>query len=156
MIENSSRRARTSGIRRYGRALAAASVVMGTALFSFVAAPSANADTCCGAAKVCFANYFCVWENPNYSGKWIRQIGNGDSVNRSNVGSFLNDQISSLWNRSGGMVCVYENSNYGGAIFRVKDGDSHHDLRNDTFVDSATELIGLYPVNDRISSWKAC
>ena len=145
MSEISSR----GGFRRFSRAIAASAILAGTTLSGVVAAPTAQADTCCGAATVCFANYFCVWEDPNYGGKWVRQIGNGDSVNRRNVGDFLNDQISALWNRSGGKVCVSYNTNYSGLTYGVKAGDSHRDLRNDSYNDFTS-------LNDNISSWRAC
>ena len=97
----------------------------------------------------------CVWQDSNYWGKFVRQVG---GVPRPQVGSFLNDQISALWNRTNYRVCMYQNEFYSGYGRGFLPNESHHDLQNDkfTFDDDLRAVPDGPRMNDRISSWRAC
>lgn len=99
----------------------------------------------------CPARNMCVWQDSNYWGKFIRQVG---GVRRPQVGPFLNDQISALWNRTGHVECVFQNEFYGGVWTPIRPGDSHHDLENEIFANGSGHSTGR--MNDRISSWRGC
>ena len=103
-------------------------------------------------ANICPPSYFCVFQDANYWGKWIRQLRGHP---RPNVGDFLNDQISSLWNRTGNLECVYQDAFYSGAWRELLPNESHHDLKNDRF-NHPTNHEGDPNMNDQISSWRGC
>jgi hypothetical protein len=137
--------------KRLGRG---AGVLVGLIVVSIVFAGPAQADIPKGShpGKFCKKGTFCIFDNPNYKGDGIR-----DGVRRTNVGDFMNDRATSLWNRTGHKVCVYQNAYFDGAYRAIKPGESHHDLRNDYFTD---EECGRFScpasMNDRISSWGRC
>ncbi|MFC5055793.1 peptidase inhibitor family I36 protein [Saccharothrix xinjiangensis] len=92
----------------------------------------------------CPAGYFCVWEHADGTGHWARfQTGSLDLT--VPVGSFVfNDKISSVWNRTSRIWCLYENINRGGAVLRIAAG-------------WGPGPIGpRYEFNDRVSSLGPC
>jgi hypothetical protein len=87
----------------------------------------------------CPNGYVCVWGDSNYEGRFIFVPGN----HRANVGSFMNDLTTSLWNRTGSRVCFYDDAGYGGPILAI--------------VNPGGSRPNVGPTaNDRISSWRAC
>ncbi|MEU4745342.1 peptidase inhibitor family I36 protein [Actinosynnema sp. NPDC023658] len=92
----------------------------------------------------CPAGYFCVWEHADGTGHWARfQTGSPDLT--VPIGSFVfNDQISSVWNRTSRIWCLYENINHGGAVLRIAAG-------------WGPGPIGpRYDFNDKVSSLSPC
>ncbi|MGY6658585.1 peptidase inhibitor family I36 protein [Amycolatopsis sp. TRM77291] len=86
----------------------------------------------------CPSGWFCAWEHADGQGRMARfQVGSADLR-----GQNLNDQISSVWNRTNRIWCTYIDINYGGAGWRVA-----VNWRGNT---------GPYNRNDNISSLRAC
>ena len=152
---DSSRRVRLGTLRQGAAAVACA--LAGVVLVSAPATADINPGQMDRVRAICPANYFCVWGDAEYYGKWIRQI---QGKPRPNVGDFLNDQISSLWNRTRVPVCIYQDSLYGGKSRHIWVGNSHRNLQNDYFDgDKRGGIEGVIPnspINDRISSWRGC
>ncbi|WP_242895166.1 peptidase inhibitor family I36 protein [Actinomadura litoris] len=93
----------------------------------------ANADW-----RDCPNGSVCVWEHSNYNGRFL---SGGTTV--GNVGSAINDKTTSLWNRTGTVVCFFEHTNSGGrAVYVTGPGDSSANVGNSA--------------NDKISSWGPC
>jgi hypothetical protein len=128
-----------------------AAIVMGVLVGGITLSTPAHADIPDGAhpGRFCKKGSFCIFEDVNYGGDAISQV---KRKNRPNVGKFMNDRASSLWNRTNHLICVYQDANYGGHRRAILPGDSHHDLNNDYF---SQDHSGS-PMNDRISSWKRC
>ncbi|MGW1412090.1 peptidase inhibitor family I36 protein [Streptomyces sp. NPDC002403] len=118
-----SMRQRTVRLLGTGFALAAA---LG---FGVVTAPIASADY-----SVCPANKFCMWQNTNYDGLYAYS-----SEPQANLHDF-NDRASSMWNRTGGYISFYRDSNFEYCLGKIKPGGS-------------SANVGAY-VNDRISSFR--
>lgn len=61
----------------------------------------------------CAGGYFCLWGDPNMAGRFIGwlQDENGN-VNVPNIGDWMNDLASSVWNRTAHKVCVYLDTGY--------------------------------------------
>ncbi|MEV8441860.1 peptidase inhibitor family I36 protein [Actinosynnema sp. NPDC051121] len=92
----------------------------------------------------CPAGYFCVWEHADGTGHWARfQTGSPDLT--VPIGGFVfNDEISSVWNRTSRIWCLYENTNYGGSVLRIA-------------ANWGPGAIGpRYEFNDKVSSLKSC
>jgi hypothetical protein len=91
----------------------------------------------------CPSGYFCVWEHADGTGHWARfQTGSPD-LRVPIGGSVFNDKISSVWNRTSRIWCLYENIGYGGAGLRIG-------------VNWRGPLGPGYNFNDRVSSLKPC
>ncbi|RSN60669.1 hypothetical protein DMH01_15380 [Amycolatopsis sp. WAC 04182] len=85
----------------------------------------------------CPPGWFCVWEHVNEQGRMARfQVG---STELRAVG--INDQISSVYNRTNRTWCAYTDINYNGQVWRVPPG-----WRGNVPSD----------INDRISSVRPC
>lgn len=91
--------------------LAVLAVVVGTASMT---APTAAADP-----NQCPAGSFCVWEQSSYQGDFRHYTSS-----TPNVGDYMNDRMTSYWNRTGKTVSVYEHSNYTGCMFSARSGQS--------------------------------
>ncbi|UJW32574.1 peptidase inhibitor family I36 protein [Saccharothrix sp. AJ9571] len=86
----------------------------------------------------CPSGWFCVWEHADGQGRMARfQIGTPHLGNYN-----LNDQVSSVWNRTSSIWCTYLDINYGGAGWRVSSGWQGN--------------TSLYSRNDNISSLRGC
>lgn len=96
---------------RFWTAAAVLAVVTGTA--SLTAQPAA-ADS-----DQCPSGSFCVWEQSSYRGDFRHYTSS-----TPNVGDYINDRMTSYWNRTGKTVSVYEHSNYAGCMFSAKPGQS--------------------------------
>ncbi|MFE6358554.1 peptidase inhibitor family I36 protein [Streptomyces sp. NPDC057806] len=94
--------------------LAAASVI---SLFtitgpSAAASPLAQVAPADGISSIsatsdCVPNAFCIWGDSNYTGRWFLS-----GYSTPNVGPFINDHMTSYWNRTSKYVCVYEAIDY--------------------------------------------
>jgi hypothetical protein len=59
------------------------------------------------ATSDCVPNAFCIWGDSNYTGRWFLS-----GYSTPNVGPFINDHMTSYWNRTSKYVCVYEVVDY--------------------------------------------
>jgi hypothetical protein len=89
-----------------------AAAVSVAAAIAALTAPSAAAD-----AEQCPSGSFCVWEQSSYRGDFRHYTDSNP-----NVGNYMNDRMTSYWNRTGKTVSVYEHSNYVGCMFSVAPG----------------------------------
>jgi hypothetical protein len=110
-----------------GACLTAATVVAG--------GTPASAD-----AKDCPDEYVCVWGDVNFTGRYIAQVG---TLDRPDIGSYMNDLTTSAWNRSDSTICFYEDTKYRKPLLEFGPGDYLANISGDTF-------------NDKISSWRRC
>ncbi|MFE2290136.1 peptidase inhibitor family I36 protein [Streptomyces sp. NPDC059452] len=92
----------------------AAAILTVTAGTAALTAPPAAAD-----ADQCPSGSFCVWEQSSYRGDFRHY-----TASNPNVGNYMNDRMTSYWNRTGRTVSVYEHSNYVGCMFSVAPGGS--------------------------------
>ncbi|WP_242908355.1 peptidase inhibitor family I36 protein [Actinomadura terrae] len=117
-------------------------VSTGIAQASAPPAPSTGGKT--GTVRIanpndCPNGYVCVWGDINYEGRFLFAPG----PERQNVGDFMNDLTSSVWNRTGSQVCFYQHADWrGGTLLIVGAGDWRANVGRDA--------------NDAISSWRAC
>jgi hypothetical protein len=90
----------------------------------------------------CPDNYLCLWGDVNYTGRYIFYPNNGgDSLWVPNIGDFMNDLTSSIWNRTPATIFFFEDINYGGhrLLYVAGEGGSSGNVGADS--------------NDRISSF---
>ncbi|WP_262064328.1 peptidase inhibitor family I36 protein [Streptomyces sp. STR69] len=92
------------------RAAAPAAVLAAIAGSSLVAAPPASA-----ANTDCPDFYICIFENSNYTGRWI---GVHQGYDNPNVGDFMNDRTTSIINNTNEDYRLFVDSNYRGAVLR--------------------------------------
>ncbi|KUN86448.1 peptidase inhibitor family I36 protein [Streptomyces griseoruber] len=116
------------------RAAVPAAMTAALAGGALAAAPSASA-----AASDCPAAMVCIFQNVNFTGRWIGQT----DPYRSNVGDYMNDRTSSIVNRTDRDICFYQDADYGGDMLMWIPARSAADV----LVEGA---------NDRISSFKPC
>ncbi|MFJ7063705.1 peptidase inhibitor family I36 protein [Streptomyces griseobrunneus] len=90
---------------------AAVGLTMSAALTApATAAPSA--PTAITAYQDCPVNRFCVWtEEDGWGQMWYFRTGSDDLRDQG-----INDDISSVWNRTGGRFCTWVNINRDGAV----------------------------------------
>ncbi|ALC26734.1 peptidase inhibitor family I36 protein [Streptomyces bacillaris] len=96
------------------RLWAAAAVTIAATSAAALTAPPAAADS-----DQCPNGSFCVWEQSSYRGDFRHYTGSNP-----NVGNYMNDRMTSYWNRTGRTVSVYEHSNYVGCMFSIAPGGS--------------------------------
>lgn len=100
------------------------------AVGTIAATPTAQASTTTITAyQDCPVGWFCVWEDAGGWGRMARfQMGSDDLRDFD-----LNDQISSVWNRTGGKFCTWLNINRDGAVWPVGNwqGNTSQYNRND-------------------------
>jgi hypothetical protein len=70
----------------------------------------------------CPDHYVCLWGDSNYAGRYIFQPDGNLFV--SNIGSFMNDLTTSIWNRTGRTICFYNDINYQGQLLCLNGGGS--------------------------------
>ena len=63
----------------------------------------------------CLDKHVCLFGDQNYFGRWMRVPQ--DALWQPNVGDFMNDLTTSIWNRTDVTVCFFEHDNYGGHNF---------------------------------------
>ncbi|WP_030423421.1 peptidase inhibitor family I36 protein [Streptomyces sp. SCSIO 75703] len=96
------------------RLRAAAAVLAFTAATATMTAHPVAADS-----GQCPSGSFCVWEQSSYRGDFRHYTSSNP-----NVGDYMNDRMTSYWNRTGKTVSVYEHSNYVGCMFTIAAGKS--------------------------------
>jgi hypothetical protein len=122
-------------MRKALRAAAMAALTLTTAAtVQMSAAEPARADY-----RDCPDRYLCLWGDGNYAGRYTFYPESG-GLFVSNIGAFMNDLTTSIWNRTGRRVCFYNDINYQGQLFCMDGGGS-----------SANVGSGA---NDRISSFQ--
>ncbi|MEU8958046.1 peptidase inhibitor family I36 protein [Streptomyces sp. NPDC048518] len=107
--------------------LAAAGVLVAVPAAQASTAPAA--DVSITAYQDCPVGWFCAWEDAGGWGRMARfQLGSDDLRDFD-----LNDQISSVWNRTGKTFCTWLNINRDGATWPVGNwrGDTSQYHRND-------------------------
>lgn len=100
-----------SAASRLWSAAAVLAVVVGTA--------SLTAQPVVADPNQCPSGSFCVWEQSSYRGDFRHYTGSNP-----NVGNYMNDRMTSYWNRTGKTVAVYEHGNYVGCMFSIRPGRS--------------------------------
>ncbi|MDG9703260.1 peptidase inhibitor family I36 protein [Streptomyces sp. DH37] len=83
----------------------------------------------------CPEGAFCVWEHSGYEGRFAYSTGA-----QPNIGSYMNDRMTSYWNRTNEYISVYNHQSYGSCMLVVPPGGS------DAVVDPA--------LNDRMTSFR--
>ncbi|MBB5850273.1 peptidase inhibitor family I36 protein [Amycolatopsis umgeniensis] len=92
--------------------------VAATALVAIQPAVTAHAGTVsAGSYAACSAGWFCAWDGPDGTGREIRTQVSIPDLNT--VG--MDNQISSLWNRTGVGWCAYLEPHYRGPALRIGD-----------------------------------
>ncbi|MEU1877756.1 peptidase inhibitor family I36 protein [Streptosporangium sp. NPDC020072] len=85
----------------------------------------------------CPEGYVCLYGDTYGRGRYSNTPG----TEKANVGAFINDLTSSIWNRTNDAVCFYEHTNWGGrTLIGVGPGE---------WVDN----VGV-AANDKISSYR--
>jgi hypothetical protein len=97
---------------RLRRALLSGAVLAGALVT--LDAPAAQAHY-----SQCPSGHFCVWQHSSYEGRFF-----SNSTSTLNVGSYMNDRTTSVWNRSDRTVCMYRHENYGYPMGCYKAGGS--------------------------------
>ncbi|MET8685405.1 peptidase inhibitor family I36 protein [Streptomyces sp. NPDC004732] len=108
--------------------LAAAGVLVSVPAAQASTAPAAT-DVSITAYQDCPVGWFCAWEDAGGWGRMARfQVGSDDLRDFD-----LNDQISSVWNRTGKTFCTWLNINRDGATWPVGNwqGNTSQYNRND-------------------------
>ncbi|GAA1007841.1 hypothetical protein STXM2123_3490 [Streptomyces sp. F-3] len=99
--------------RRITSRLWTAAVVLTAAMgAAALTTPPAAAD-----ADQCPPGSFCVWEHSSYRGDFRHYTSS-----TPNVGEYMNDRMTSYWNRTGKTVSVYEHANYVGCMITIAPG----------------------------------
>ncbi|WP_158239693.1 peptidase inhibitor family I36 protein [Streptomyces carminius] len=86
---------------RLHRVLLSAAVLAGA--LGALNAPAAQAHY-----SECPKGHFCVWQNNGYEGRFF-----SSPHDVPNIGSYMNDRTTSVWNRTDHTVCMYRDQNYG-------------------------------------------
>ncbi|MFD6073062.1 peptidase inhibitor family I36 protein [Amycolatopsis lurida] len=99
---------------RFRNALKAAVAI--TTLVAVLPGATAHADSVSvGSYADCPGGWFCAWDGPSGTGRQLRtQVSIPDL---SSAG--MNNEISSLWNRTDVVWCAYDEPYYRGAALRV-------------------------------------
>ncbi|MDG9704135.1 peptidase inhibitor family I36 protein [Streptomyces sp. DH37] len=97
---------------RLRRALLSGAVLAGALVT--LNAPAAQAHY-----SQCPSGHFCVWQHNSYEGRFF-----SSSTSTPNIGDYMNDRTTSVWNRSDRTVCMYRHENYGYPMGCYKAGGS--------------------------------
>jgi hypothetical protein len=107
-------------LRTAGAIAAAVAATLSATATSAAAAPkpiSEPAMTIAVDSTWCVDGAFCVFENSGYTGSAFRS-----GYDTPNVGSLMNDKMTSLWNRTNKYVCLYRSSWYNDRMIPVGQG----------------------------------
>ncbi|RBQ13918.1 hypothetical protein DP939_43290 [Spongiactinospora rosea] len=85
-----------------------AAVVAACAAATLTGATAAQAQTAAQAWVDCPKGYVCLYGDTNGRGRHSNQPG----PKRANVGKFINDHTSSIWNRTDKFVCFFPDANF--------------------------------------------
>lgn len=73
----------------------------------------------------CPDHYVCLWGDASYAGRYIFvPEGNGSPLFVANIGRFMNDLTTSIWNRTSRRICFYRDINYQGQLLCMNAGGS--------------------------------
>jgi hypothetical protein len=106
--------------------------------------PPAGATTAEKAIRVssaadCPDHYMCFWGDSYYRGRYLFSPSHTDN----NIGNFMNDLTTSMWNRTGYHMCFFPDTNLRGeAVSGLRPGQWSPNVGTGA--------------NDRISSWGRC
>ncbi len=75
----------------------------GAATLAAVAIGALGAPPATAATSDCLPNSFCMWDDSSYRGRYIVS----PAQNISNVGTDMNDRMTSYWNRTDQWITVY-------------------------------------------------
>ncbi|MGV9879550.1 peptidase inhibitor family I36 protein [Streptomyces sp. NPDC003006] len=122
------------------RSLFTLTATAGLAMSAALTAPAAVADSAAIETDVsinayadCPVGWFCVWDQPGGGGEgWARMARFQTGVPDLRVVN-MDNQISSLWNRTGRVWCVYTGPGYTGSAWQVGNwqGDAPPGLNDD-------------------------
>lgn len=93
-------------IQRVAAPAVALAAIVGGGLAAAPTASAANTD--------CPDFYICIFENSNYTGRWI---GVHQGYDNPNVGDFMNDRTTSIINNTNEQYRLFTDSNYRGSVF---------------------------------------
>lgn len=102
-----------------GKKFAARVSVLGAALVATAGLGTVAAAPASAHYSQCPENRFCIWEHSSYEGMFASYGGSN-----SNIGSTMNDRMTSYWNRTDQWVSVYDHSNYGACMLVIPPGGS--------------------------------
>ncbi len=73
----------------------------------------------------CPDHYLCLWGDASYAGRYtFYPEGDGGPLFVPNIGNFMNDLTTSIWNRTSRRVCFYRDTNYQGLLLCLDGGGS--------------------------------
>jgi Peptidase inhibitor family I36 len=118
-----------------------------------------QADASVGTGKLtaqawqsCVDGQFCMWDFSNYGGSTVAYWNN---ISVDFVGGFINDKVTSFWNRTNHNVCIYEHSDFRGGGIILGPGFSTPDIGANTPIrDNFDTVIDSF--NDKTSSVRGC
>lgn len=117
---------------RKSRTIAAALTAIGLSVAGVAAAAPAHAGL-----TQCAANNVCSWHGEGY-------VPNTSFYQRSTLGNYPSthdDVISSVYNRSGGVVIFWSGENYTGGSLRLGNGGTYVNLQGQSFNDRIESVI---------------
>lgn len=72
---------------------------------------------------------FCIWDDSSYEGRFAYSSGP-----QPNVGDYMNDRMTSYWNRTDNWISLYWNDNFDTCMYSVPPGKADpvlHWIEND-------------------------
>ncbi|MFC9946822.1 peptidase inhibitor family I36 protein [Streptomyces pratensis] len=101
------------------RPLTAAALTLGAAfaMTGLGGGAAVAADTDCPAQE------FCLWADPGFTGRFAYS-----SEPQSNVGDYMNDRMTSYWNRTDNWISIYVDDKFQGCLYSIGPGDKISDM----------------------------
>ncbi|MFI8194156.1 peptidase inhibitor family I36 protein [Streptomyces sp. NPDC085946] len=65
----------------------------------------------------CPVGEFCIWEHSSYQGRFAYS-----SEPQPNVGAYMNDRMTSYWNRTNTWISTYNHENFGDCMLVIPPG----------------------------------
>ncbi|MGI5198275.1 peptidase inhibitor family I36 protein [Streptomyces sp. CA-288835] len=95
------------------RSLAAAVLTLSAAfgLTTVSGGPAAAADSQCPVGE------FCLWEHSGFQGRFAYS-----SEPQPNVGDYMNDRLTSFWNRTDNWISLYDDDKFEGCLISIRPG----------------------------------
>ncbi|MGW0561719.1 peptidase inhibitor family I36 protein [Streptomyces sp. NPDC003016] len=95
------------------RPLAAAVLTLSAAFgLTTVSTATAAADS-----AQCPVGEFCLWEHSSYQGRFAYS-----SEPQPNVGNYMNDRMTSYWNRTDHSITIYDDDKFEGCMMAIAPG----------------------------------
>jgi hypothetical protein len=80
----------------------------------------------------CGENSLCFWDDSSYGGRFLGVPDADRLLWTPNIGDFMNDKTTSIWNRTGKTINFYNDVNGGSSLVcQLGPGDSDADLGSD-------------------------